>query len=208
MKSMTPGCSVPGLRERKKAQTREAIIAAALELFERKGYDATTIEEIAEAADVSPRTFFRYFDSKVDVVMAPKDDSDDEFGNRLSDRPPEEGPVEATRQVIRTTLAAVIAEDPAFVRQMRVMLCTPSLQATAREHFNEHHDDMAADFAERMGIAKDDLRAHVVASVVGNTIWTVVSRWLAEDSSPETLLKMIDEACSLLSNGIDQPVQP
>lgn len=207
MRSMTPGCSVPGLRERKKAQTREAIIAAAFDLFERKGYDATTIEEIAEAADVSPRTFFRYFDSKVEVVMRPKDDPDD-FGTRLDDRPPEEGPVEATRQVIRTTLGAVVAEDPNFVRQIRVMLGTPSLQAIARDHFNDHHDDMAADFAERMGIAKDDLRAHVVASVVGNTIWTVVSRWVAEDASPEALLEMIDEACELLANGIDQPVKP
>jgi AcrR family transcriptional regulator len=199
---------VPGLRERKKAQTRQAILAAALELFERKGYESTTIEEIAEAADVSPRTFFRYFDSKVDVVMNRKDDPDDDFGGRLSDRPPEEGPVEATRQVIRTTLGAVVAEDPAFVRQIRVMLGTPSLQAIAREHFNEHQDDMAADYADRMGIAKDDLRAHVVASVVGNIIWTVVSRWVAENGSPDDLITMIDEACDLLATGIDRPVQP
>ena len=204
MKSMTQGCGVPGLRERKKAQTREAIVAAALELFERKGYDATTIEEIAEAADVSPRTFFRYFDSKVDVVIGEKDESGD-FGDQLSDRPPEEGPVEATRQVLRSTLGAIVAADPMFVRQMRVMIGTPSLQAMAREHFNEHNEEMVVDFAARMGVAKDDLRAHIVASAVGNAIWTVVSRWVAEDGSTDTLLTMLDDACHLLSTGIDQP---
>jgi AcrR family transcriptional regulator len=203
MRSMTPGCSVPGLRERKKAQTREAILEAALDLFERKGYDATTIEEIAEAADVSPRTFFRYFDSKVDVVMRTKDESED-AGLRIGDRPPEEGPVEATRQVMRATLGAIVAEDPAFIRQMRVMLGTPALQAIAREHFNEHHDEMTVDFADRMGVAKDDLRAHVVASVVANTIWTVVSRWVADGGTPDDLLTMIDEACDLLATGIDK----
>ena len=66
----------PGLRERKKAQTYDAIMGAALDLFERKGYDTTTVEDIADAANVSPRTFFRYFDAKVDVVMHNKEHDD------------------------------------------------------------------------------------------------------------------------------------
>jgi AcrR family transcriptional regulator len=204
---MSAECHVPGtgtgLRARKKAQTRDAIVVAAVDLFERKGYDATTIEEIAEAADVSPRTFFRYFDSKVEVIMSPKDERD-EFGQQLSTRPAEEGPVEAMRQVIRTSLGAFLAEDPLFVRQMRVMLGTSSLHAIAREHFNEHEADMAREFAKRLGVAEDDLRAHVIASAVGNTIWTVVSRWVAEDSSPQRLLEMIDEACRMLASGFDE----
>ena len=210
MGSMNPPC---GLRERKKARTRDAIVAAAVEMFEEKGYDATTVDEIAEAADVSPRTFFRYFDSKVDVVMGDKGrpgeagDRDD-FGKLLATRPPEEGPVEATRQVLREALVGALADDALMVRQMRIMLGTPSLQAIAREHFNEHHDDMAADFAVRMGLAKDDLIAHVVASAVGNTMWTVVSRWVADSGDPAALSEMLDSAFRLLATGLDQRPAP
>ena len=93
-----------GLRERKKARTREAIIDAALDLFGRKGFDATTIEDIAAAADVSPRTFFRYFDSKVDLVMAHNEAHGDKIAPLIAARPASEGPLEALRQVMHQML--------------------------------------------------------------------------------------------------------
>ena len=64
-----PAAQRPGLRERKKARTRAAIREHALRLFREQGYDATTIDQIAEAAEVSPSTFFRYFPTKEDVVL-------------------------------------------------------------------------------------------------------------------------------------------
>ena len=99
-----------GLRERKKAHTRESIIDAAIDLFERNGFDATTVEEIAAAADISPRTFFRYFESKIDVVMAEKGDDHPGIETLLLARPPTEGPVEAMHQVVRTELGQSLAD--------------------------------------------------------------------------------------------------
>jgi AcrR family transcriptional regulator len=192
-----------GLRERKKAQTREAIVNAALDLFERQGYDATTVEEIADAADVSPRTFFRYFDSKVEVVMPPKEDRD-EFGVGLLDRPSDERPIEAIRRSLRETLTEILANNPTQVRQMGVMLGTPSLQPIAREHFNEHQAEMAEAFAKRLGLPDDALEPHVMAAAIGTTVWTVATRWVAEQAPPERLFTMIDEAFDLLAKGLDE----
>jgi AcrR family transcriptional regulator len=196
--------AVPGLRERKKQQTRDAIVDAALDLFERQGYDATTVEEIAEAADISPRTFFRYFDSKVEVIMDKRETDHDDFGERLAERPAHEGPVEAMRQVISAELGQVVQESPLFVRQMRLMLRTPSLHALAREQFHEHEGEIAVEVAKRLHLPADDLRVHVTAAALGNAIWAVVDRWVDDDeAAPERLLEMINEACTLLSTGLD-----
>lgn len=192
-----------GLRERKKAQTYDAIIGAALDLFERNGYDTTTIEEIAEAADVSPRTFFRYFDAKVETVMGHKDDRGSELGSLIAARPPGESPIEAFRQVMREVFGPMITDDPISTRQIRVMLGTPSLKAMAREHFHEHESEMAEVFADRLGMPADALRVHVSAAAVGSTMWTVIGRWVTEDRSPAELVPMIDEAFGLLAEGLD-----
>src|SRR5580658_2288546 len=96
MTAMTqPGASPPGLRERKKARTRAAIRQHALRLILRQGYAATTVEQIAEAAEVSPATFFRYFPTKEDVVL--QDDFDILAIAEMDAQPPELGPIEAFR---------------------------------------------------------------------------------------------------------------
>jgi AcrR family transcriptional regulator len=193
-----------GLRERKKAQTYDAIVGAALDLFERNGYDATTVEDIAEAADVSPRTFFRYFDAKVDVVMSHKE-NDDNLGldGHLVERPAGEGPVEALRHVIHDELAPMMLDDPVMKRQIRIMLATPSLRAMARDHFNEHEAELARAIALRLGVPPTDLRAHVIAAAVGSTIWSVINLWVGTGREPEDLVTMIDEAFALLAGGLE-----
>jgi AcrR family transcriptional regulator len=189
-----------GLRERKKARTREAIIDAALDLFGRKGFEATTIEDIAAAADVSPRTFFRYFDSKVDLVMAHNEAHGDKIGPLIAARPATEGPLEALRQVLQQMLLERLAE-PSVVREFQVMMSSPTLRKMAREHFYEEEAELISAFAARLGTGDDDLTANVMASAAAATIWTVVERWLAGGKEVERLPSMIDEAFALLEAG-------
>src|SRR5258706_12317328 len=88
-----------GLRERKKERTREALEAAALDLFERKGFDHTTVEEIADACDVSRRTFFRYFSSKEDAFSGDHSVKTALLASLLAARPEDEPALESIRTV-------------------------------------------------------------------------------------------------------------
>ena len=88
-----------GLRERKKARTRASIREHALRLFREKGYQRTTVEQIAAAAEVSPSTFFRYFPTKEDLVL--QDDMDTRMIEALERQPPGLGPVAAVRAAAR-----------------------------------------------------------------------------------------------------------
>jgi AcrR family transcriptional regulator len=194
-----------GLRERKKMRTHEAIIDAALDLFATKGFDATTVEDISAAAEVSPRTFFRYFDSKLDVVMArnaAKDEDHGDIGELLAARPAEEGPLEAMRNILRGFLGDR-ADDPSVVREFEVMLSTPTLRTFVRERFFEHESEIAAAFAARMGVDEGDLSAHVLAGAAASAIWSAVDRWVAAGASPDRLLPTIDEAFAVLGVATD-----
>jgi AcrR family transcriptional regulator len=196
-----------GLRERKKARTREAIIDAALELFGRKGFDATTIEDIAAAADVSPRTFFRYFDSKVDLVMAHNEAHGDKVAALVVARPASEGPLEALRQAMQQMLLELLA-DPSVVRELQVMMGAPTLRKLAREHFYEEEAELVTAFAARMGTDDTDLTANIMAGAAASAIWAVIDRWLAEGAAVERLPPMIDEAFALLEQGFSEARPP
>src|SRR5207302_6328968 len=87
--------SAVGLRERKKARTREALQEAATGLFSRHGFDRTTVEEIADACEVSPRTFFRYFPTKEDVLFADAEARRERLLAVLADQPPDRPPFAA-----------------------------------------------------------------------------------------------------------------
>ena len=194
-----------GLRERKKARTREAIMDAALDLFEANGFDATTVEDIAAAADVSPRTFFRYFESKLDLIMARSDTKHTELGPLLMARPAEEGLLVAMREVMRREFGTQL-EDPRVQREFQVMLSTPTLRHLAREHFYEEEAQMVGAIAARLGVAEDSLVAHVVTSMVASAMWATVNRWITEGGDPDRLSEMFDEAFALLAEGVDTAI--
>lgn len=203
--SSTPGCGPPpqplGLRERKKAQTREAILDAAISLFERNGYDNTTVEEIAAEANVSPRTFFRYFDTKLETIMESSDAEVDDIQQMVRDRPADEKPLEAVRQVAQQKLVAeVVREGSNLAREMRVIMATPSLEASAHEHIREHEASLVPAVAERLGVTTDAVVPHLIAAVATTTMWKVFQMWVAEGGDPDRLSPLLDEAFAVLTD--------
>lgn len=190
-----------GLRDRKKEQTRLAICGAALQLFERQGFEGTTVDDIADAANVSSRTFFRYFDSKIDVVLAHKHEEGESLRDLLMARPPDEGPIEAVHAVFRDRLAA-IKENPDMVRQFRVLMSSPTLRKVAADHFQDNKSELVEAFADRLQTSPDDLAPRVLAAALSETIWVIIERWVATGSDPEQLGPIIDDAFMRLRNGI------
>ncbi|MEU5819992.1 MULTISPECIES: TetR family transcriptional regulator [Streptomyces] len=131
-----PSAALPtGLRERKKRRTRDALLVAALELFTTHGYEETTVDEIADAVEVSQRTFFRYFAGKEAAVFAVQDMVESHFLSELRQRPAGEAPFEAMRRAvlcawdsIGQTVEAIIPVE-LHMRAYRMIESTPSLLA-------------------------------------------------------------------------------
>ncbi len=124
------GAPMPGLRERKKRQTRATIQVEALRLFGQQGYDTTTCEQIAAAAGVSPATFFRYFPTKEDVVL--QDDYDPLLTASLHERPLHESPVVAVRNALASALGQLYPADEDAIRARTQLVL--SVSASARAH--------------------------------------------------------------------------
>ena len=194
-------------RERRRSRTRDQILAAALDLFEREGYDATTIEDIAEAADISSRTFFRYFESKLDLVLdhgeGDEVDENATFEDLIGQRPSSEGPMDAVRNMLRERLTDELGADAFKIRQFRVALSTPSIRPALLEHIYDHQDDVAVVLARRAGAPDDDLRARVTAAAAVGALWTAVERWVAEGGDAEALAVKIDETFEIVTSGLN-----
>jgi len=165
-----------GLRERKRQRTRAAIQAAGLQLFAIQGYDATTCEQIAAVAEVSPATFFRYFPTKEDVVLS--DEYDDLIVALLHDRPAGESPVRAVRRSLAAGLEAVYAADVEVIRErLRLVLSVPALRARLYEQQRATSTVLAAELAGRMGGAPLDLEVRAVAAAIAAAAALAVEEW-------------------------------
>ena len=141
---------LPGLREREKARTRASLQEHAIRLFREQGYQATTVEQIAAAAEVSPSTFFRYFPTKEDVVL--QDDMDTRMVEALEQLPAELGPVAAMRAAMHEVLTSFSAADLEIVRETtRLSLTVPEIRARSLDEFSRTIGAMAEAVAKRSG---------------------------------------------------------
>ncbi|MFJ8359972.1 TetR family transcriptional regulator [Streptomyces sp. NPDC093984] len=178
--------SRPGLRERKKQRTRDALLRAALELFTTRGYEETTVDDIAEAVDVSQRTFFRYFAGKEDVVFFAQSVAEEHFVALLRGRPLDEAPLEALRQAVLEGWDGIgeaierIVPVELHMRTYRLIESTPSLFATHLRRSAELEEEIARIVAEREGLDVDsDPRPRVAVAVFGGVIRVTERLWCA-----------------------------
>jgi AcrR family transcriptional regulator len=173
MTSSPPGRA--GLRERKKAKTRAAIREAAMTLFEEQGYAATTVEQIAEAAEVSPSTFFRYFPTKEDVVLT--DDWDPPMAAAIRAQPPEMGPADALMGGMRAMMADLTPADWAAERRRQLLFQeVPELRARYLQQLNAVIDLFAAVLAERAGKSEPDLESRAIAGAMIGVAMAIMPR--------------------------------
>ena len=198
-----------GLRERKKARTRAAIREHALRLFLEQGYTATTVEQIAAAAEVSPSTFFRYFPTKEDVVL--QDDLDTRMLAALDRQPPGLTIIAAIRAAVREALASYSEADIAVITETtRLTVTEPAIRARAIDELGRTIAMIAAAIARRTGKSPDDLAVRAAAGAVIGVIMGVTMGVTAPfenwaDGDQERLLSsfgQIDEALGMLEAGL------
>ena len=190
----------PGLRERKKAKTRAAIQAAALHLFERQGYQATTVDQIAEMAEVSQSTFFRYFPSKEDVVLL--DRYDPLLLAALLAQPAELSPIAALRRTLRSVLGGLPAEELERERQRAMLVVSvPELRARALDDLTASLQPFNEAVAERTGRPVDD---SAVRALTGAVLGVSISAMVTASQDPSAdWIELMDTGLAHLEAGLD-----
>ncbi|MFF4903947.1 TetR family transcriptional regulator [Streptomyces sp. NPDC001260] len=183
------------LRERKKQRTRDALLRAAVELFTTRGYDRTTVDDIAEAVDVSQRTFFRYYAGKEEAALALQELVVARFVEAVRERPADEAPMEALKravlegwQTLNEVIEAVVPVE-LYLRMYRVIESTPVLLAAHLRRNMEIEEAMARVLAEREGLDVDaDPRPRLAVAVFGGVMRVTERQWsTGEDFSLEAM---------------------
>ena len=168
-----------GLRERKKIKTRQAIRREAFRLIDEKGYAATTVEQIADAADVSPSTFFRYFPSKESLLLA--DDLDPLILEAFKAQPPDLSPAQAFRRAYKSTMAGMSEEQLEFENtRQRLIFSIPELKGALYDEYYRTVGVVAEAIGHRIGRAAGDFEVRVFAGALTGAMMA------AFDSAPKT----------------------
>jgi AcrR family transcriptional regulator len=195
-----------GLRERKKVRTRAAIHDAALRLFAERGYEATTIADIAEAADVSRATFFSYYASKDDVVFGDAPRAAEALEAMLADLPEGVGTLAAVREWLRT-LAGWL-DDERLPLQRRLMLEQPSVAARRHQIHARFEDIIATALARELEVDDAELAARLVAASLMaalNTVETAAverTETTGQALSPADVDQLLDATMAFIDGGL------
>lgn len=198
---MTSGA---GLRERKKQRTREAIVEAALRLFAERGFDGTTIAEIAAEADIAPRTFFGYFPSKEEVVFSDVDADLASLAARLAARVPDETALAALRAWTVDRVAAPGFDDELRAARRRLVGESETLAAHDERRKGRFRDLLAEAVAQDLDDSPSALRPRMVAAAAVAALEQLTTREdaPARRSTTAETLAVLDEATTFLDGGL------
>lgn len=189
-----------GLRERKKLKTRQAIRRATYRLIAEQGYDATTIDQIAAAAEVSPSTVFRYFPTKEDIVLT--DEYDPVMAQVLRARPADEPPLESLRIILTGAVAEILRTEPQEMYQRtKLMAEVPALRARMAETMAETSQLLARPIADRAGRDPDDLEVRVFTASVMGALREAMLYW-AERDQKDDLVALVNRTLDTLKGGL------
>jgi AcrR family transcriptional regulator len=193
-----------GLRERKKEKTRDALARSALRQFAKRGFERVTIEEIVVACDVSPRTFFRYFASKEDVLFAEGDAKRVEFLEALAAQPPKSPPLTALQGAIHSMVGYYEDNRETVLLRHRIVNSTPALRSRVAERYLGWETDVLEHLRSSgrpQRISELELRL-VVASAT-TALRVALDVWIAAKAEPP-LGPLLDEAIERLRRGLER----
>ncbi|MFE1959995.1 TetR/AcrR family transcriptional regulator [Streptomyces sp. NPDC059479] len=189
-----------GLRERKKLKTRIAIRRATYRLITEQGYEATTIEQIAEAAEVSPSTVFRYFPTKEDIVLT--DEYDPVMAALLRSRPAGEPPLESIRFILDEATRAMMSTDyDEVIQRTKLMVEVPAVRARMTETMSSTAKLLTDALVERTGRDADDFEVRIFVAAVLGALREITLYW-GERGSQDDLTALIHRALDNLAAGL------
>jgi AcrR family transcriptional regulator len=194
-----------GLRDRKKQQTRAALTMAALRLVDERGLDGVTVEEISEAADVSPRTFFNYFATKDDALIGQPFAENDAMNAELLALPADVPLLEAMLRVLAPAIEQIQAERDVWLLRMRVIKNNPALLPVLVARGGQAQEETVAVIAARTGLPREAAFPQLAAALTGAAFHTSMMRWAGTDGRP--LADFVHEAFDLLATGLAAPTQ-
>jgi AcrR family transcriptional regulator len=189
-----------GLRERKRIAAMRRIQEVALDLFDARGFVDVSVEEIAEAADVSPSSVYRYFGTKEQLVLY--DEVDVRFVDALRTELGERPPVEAVRHTISGLMAELFDRDDDLARRkVRYVFEEPALRAASLEMTDAFVPGIAAALAEASGRSAEDLDVQVIAAAIVWSLIAAVRHWHVTGSR-RPLADELDDALAVIDGGL------
>ncbi|MEV4347601.1 TetR family transcriptional regulator [Actinoplanes sp. NPDC049596] len=197
-------------RDRKKLQTRAALMSAALRLAEERGLDHVTVEEISEAADVSPRTFFNYFATKDDAIIGEPVADGPSVCDRLLAVPAEVPLVAAVLTALVPEIEQIQADRDIWLLRMRVIKDNSALLPILVAKGAIAEQEWAGAIATRLGLPAGGYFPLLAATLTGTAVRAAMMRWAdRSDDNPgdQNLLELVREAFGVLAEGLNTPIK-